>query len=126
MASVQVDAADLRRRLRELRDVSLQAKLKATHLSAAQIVVEEALPHVPVRTGALRASVRAMGRARDAVVRAGRASVPYAAAIHWGRKSGGIIKGRPFLWDASERARQRVIKQYSEDIDTLLKQLRLK
>lgn len=67
---------------------------------------------------------------------AGKKNVAYAAAIHWGRKQGNVgsppgnrigpnpIVGRPFLWDAAERERGRVIDTYEREIDRLMNTVR--
>ncbi len=92
--------------------------LKDANKKAAEIVVRLALPNVPVRSGRLRASVRAQSSAKKGNVRAGTPSrVPYAAAIHWGRSTGAVgykhghyaksahpLEGRPFLWNAKNDA----------------------
>lgn len=79
--------------------VSLQ-DLKDAHAQVAQTVIRAAAPHAPHRTGRLAASVRGSGTQSAAVVRAGRASVPYAGPIHWGWPSRGI-KAQPWLFDAA-------------------------
>jgi hypothetical protein len=123
--SIRVEGADeLRRALRYIGDAGLKNELKAAHKSVGQLVAESAIPNVPVRTGRLRASVKALGSQRDARVKAGTARVDYAAAIHWGRKRGGVIVGRPFLWNAAQRAQGRVVNQFERAIDRLLDQIR--
>lgn len=108
---------ELRRLLRQVADKELTDALKAAHKEAAKVVVAKALPNVPVRTGRLKASVRALGSQRSGRAVAGNKAVPYAAAIHWGRSSGnvsfkhgryskgqGAITGRPFLWNAAQES----------------------
>jgi hypothetical protein len=79
--------------------VSLQ-DLKDAHAQVAQLVVSAAAPNAPHRTGALAASTRGSGTQSAAIVRAGRASVPYAGPIHWGWPSR-HIKAQPWLYDAA-------------------------
>lgn len=136
--AITVEGADeLRRTLRQIRDAGLTKELKAANKSAAQVVVERALPNVPVgKSGRLKRSVRALGSQRDGRVRAGTAKVDYAAAIHWGRKVGNVgsppgnrkggnaITGRPFLWDAAEAARNEVTDTYAAGIERLFDVLR--
>lgn len=117
-------AAELRRALRYIGDQGLKDALKDAHKSAAEAVVKRALPNVPVRTGRLRRSVRARGSQQDGRALAGTAAVPYAAAIHWGRKRGGVIKGRPFLWNAARESTSTSEKQFIEKLDVLLDAIR--
>lgn len=136
VVGVEVDSAELRRALRYIGDAGLKKELRDANKSAAQVVVDRALPNVPVRTGKLRRSVRALGSQRDGRAVAGRAAVPYAAAIHWGRKVGNVgwppnnrkglnpIKGRPFLWDAAREHQAEVVQQYEESFDRLLDHIR--
>lgn len=132
-ATVQVEARELRRALRQIGDQGLKDTLKAANKTAAQRVVDVALPNVPVRTGRLKASVRALGSQAAGQAKAGTAKVDYAAAIHWGRIQGNVwggkmgvnpIKGRPFLWDAAQVARPAVIDEYRESIDHLMNLVR--
>lgn len=136
-ATIRVEGADqLRRALRYAADAGLKKQLAKANKDAAQLVVDRALPNVPVRSGRLRKSVRALGSQRSGRAVAGRSSVKYAAAIHWGRKRGNVgrppgnykglnpIKGRPFLYDAAHRNRARVIDQYEQAIRALVVELR--
>lgn len=139
-ARIEVEGADeLRRKLRELQDAGLKKELKAANKTAAQVVVDRALPNVPVgATGRLKRSVRALGSQRDGRVRAGTARVDYAAAIHWGRKVGNVgsppgnrmggnpVTGRPFLWDAAEAAKSQVTDAYAAGIERLFDALRVR
>lgn len=121
---VTVEADELRRALRHIGDDGLKKELREANLLAAKVVVQAALPKVPVMTGRLRHSVKALGTQRGGSVKAGGARAPYAAAIHWGRKRGGRITGRPFLVNAAKSSEQRVVLTYSRAIDRLLAKLR--
>lgn len=129
--SIKVEGAnELRRALRNVRVEGLGKQLGPINKSAAQIVAQDALPHVPVgATGRLKASVRALGSQKAGRVRAGSARVEYAAAIHWGRKRGNVwgnkpgnnpIRGRPFLWEAAQRRREAVVEEYRDGIMKLI------
>lgn len=119
--TIVVDGLDeLRRELRRIADKGLNDALKAANKEIADEVIARALPRVPVRTGRLRASVRGSGTLAGAVGKAGSARVPYAAAIHWGRKKGGVIEGRPFLTDAAHEVEQHASDTYLAEIDRLL------
>lgn len=121
---IEVDSRDLRRALRDIGDKGLKKTLAGANKSAAQVVVDEALPRVPVRSGRLKAAVRALGSQKEGSAVAGNARVPYAAAVHWGRKRGGVIDGRPFLSDAAERAEAKAAEVYLEAIDGLLEDMK--
>lgn len=122
--AIEVDSADLRRALRQIGDKGLTKELAQANKTAAQVVVDVALPRVPVRSGRLRAAVRALGSQKEGRAVAGSARVPYAAAIHWGRKRGGVIQGRPFLSDAAEAASEKAADVYLEAVDGLLDKIR--
>lgn len=84
--TVQVlGARELRRALKAAgEDLS---DLKAVNLAAAQVASRAAKGLVPSGpTGRLAASVRASGTTTAGIIRAGRKTVPYAPAVHWGRR----------------------------------------
>lgn len=136
---------ELRRAIIQAKDKELAKKLKDANLSAAQIVVDAALPNVPVGSppdkhpGRLKASVKALASQTSGKARAGTAArVPYAAAIHWGEGAGNVnfttgatlgrpnrnVQGRPFLWEAADRTLRQVIETYEGEIDDLLDTVR--
>lgn len=59
-------------------------EIKDAHAGAATFVAGAAQPRSPHRTGRLGGTVRGAGTKTAAIIRAGRASVPYAAPIHFG------------------------------------------
>jgi len=131
--SVSVDSTELRREIRRLADSGLKTQMREANRSAAQVVVDAALPNVPVRSGRLRSTVRALASQKDGRAVAGSARVDYAAAIHWGRSVGNVwggrkaanpLRGRPFLWDAARSARRRVFDTYEAAIGRLLDSMR--
>lgn len=87
------------------------ADLKAINLLAAEPVRLRALELVPVRSGALRDSIRAGAQAKTGVVRAGKVAVPYAGPIHFGWSARNIAP-QPFLYDALDQRREEVIEEY--------------
>jgi hypothetical protein len=115
----------LRRTLKEA-GIGLE-DLRAAHAEVAQTVVRSALPRVPVysgtraavRPGALRESIRGSGTQGAAIVRAGKASVPYAGPIHWGWPSH-HIKPNPFLWDAIQASRDQWTGLYLHHLQELI------
>jgi hypothetical protein len=107
---VKVDGINELKRTMKRAGVELQ-DLKDAHAAVAQTVIDSARPWVPVRSGALAGSLRGSGQAGAAVVRAGRAAVPYANPIHWGWPSRGI-KARPFMWTAIHKSQDQWTGQY--------------
>lgn len=94
-------AAQLRRALKRA-GLDVQ-DLKDAHKQVADMVARRSAQAVPRRTGRLAASVRTAGTASAAIVRAGRASVPYAGVIHWGWP-GHHITAQPWISEAAERS----------------------
>lgn len=130
---------ELQRLLRQVGDKELPKALRGANKSMAEVVRDEALPNVPVRSGRLKRSVRAIGGQRDAKVQAGTAArVPYAATIHWGRKRGNVgwppgnrrglnpVEARPFLWLAKERVLTtgRGLAEYEKALEGILESVR--
>lgn len=105
--------AELQRELRQVKDKDLDKELKAIHEALAKEVVAKALPNVPVKSGALKKSVRAAGTKKDAIGRAGKASVPYAPIVHW--KHGPL-----FLTDAAGRIEQNITERYDQQVAAML------
>jgi hypothetical protein len=108
----------------------LRLEMKLANQLAAEVVVDAALPHIPVGpSGNLRRTTDA-----SATVSSGRAvsKAPYAMAIHWGRKQGNVgrprgnhpgpnpITGRPYLWDAAKREEEDITDAYQKVVWSLL------
>jgi hypothetical protein len=98
------------------------ADLKRAHADVAQLVVRAAAPHAPHRTGALAASTRPSGTQSAAVVRAGRASIPYAGPIHWGWPRRGI-PAQPWLYDAAVNSQQQWTGLYLRKLQKIIDQI---
>lgn len=123
-------AAKLRRALKKAgHDLT---ELKAEHAKIAKLVAGRAAMRAPVKTGRLRESIRSSGTNAAAVVRAGRASVPYAGPIHWGWPSrpkpakgwrGGPIKATPFIYDAADDTRQQWEHVYLAYLEHVISQI---
>ena len=92
--------------------------LKVAGRVAADIVAGEARSLVPVRSGALLATIRPAGQVGNTVVRAGTALVPYAPIIHFGSAARNISP-RPFLYDAIDRRQQEVVDAYADQVHKL-------
>lgn len=112
---------ELSKQLRQLGDVDLKAGLRDANKSLAAQVVQRALPNTPVRTGRLAASVRGLGSQQSATVKAGSASVPYAATIEYGRKKRGFIAPTMFLHKAAEPVDRDAADEYLKIIDELIR-----
>lgn len=81
------------------------------------IAVNAARP--PVKTGRLEASMRAGRGKTKAVVRAGRAKVPYAPMIHYGWPKRGI-KARPYLTEAIRAQEPAIIARLEQGIHEIV------
>lgn len=130
-----VNLKEVQKMIRDVGDTELRKQLREANKSVAQMVVDAALPNVPVKTGKLRQSVKALATQTAAYGKAGSpARVPYAAAIHWGEGAGNVnastgatfgrparnIRGRPFLWDAADRTINRAVNEYEDQIQQLI------
>jgi len=111
-------AKQLQRALRQVEGGT--ANLKEAHLAGAKIVEREAVRLAPKRSGALAGSLRSSGQARQGVVRAGRAAVPYAGVIHFGWTKRNIAP-QPYLYDAVDSRRQEVLDAYGVDVNKVIK-----
>lgn len=121
MAQVGIRIQGLNDFVRVLRDVDkeLPKEVRKGFNVAAEIVAADARLRVPVRTGALRASIRASSTQREARVTMGSAKVPYAGWIEFGGKVRHnqrpyVRKGR-YLYSAY-RARRRVVQDLAEAV----------
>lgn len=117
-AAIQVvGLRELRRDLRRLGDDAVDG-LKGIHQKSADMVMQAALPRVPVRTGRLKQTVRSSGTRTGGTVRAGFKRVPYAGPIHFGWRDRGI-KPQPFLWEALDRRETKVVMQFLFHVERL-------
>jgi len=123
-----VSVADLNKFTRKLKQYEGAVEdLKAAHKSAANLVAATARPLVPTRTGRLAGTLRTGATNRGGRVAAGRKAVPYAGPIHFGWPNrpdrakgwrGGPIRPNPFIYDALDRRRgdvERQFERYLED-----------
>jgi hypothetical protein len=104
----------MRRALIKLDDAARQ-DFKQAGYQAAEIVVHEAKRLVPVRSGRLGKTIRAHKVVSGAKVSAGRTTVPYAGAIHfgWARRN---IRPNPFLYDAADNRVNDVMNEYFDQM----------
>jgi HK97 gp10 family phage protein len=100
--------------------------IKAANRESGQAVVKEARNQSPVRSGALRKSIRIANVSTNVKIRAGFKKIPYANPIHWGwfydRESFIYknIKPNPFMARALGYTRDEVIKTYTEQMAKLI------
>ena len=94
-------------------------ELKDAHTRAAQIVATYAAQIAPRRSGRLAGSIRTAKQVKRARVVAGRASVPYAAPIHWGWPSRNIA-AQPFMSDAAQATESEWVNAYMADVQKAL------
>jgi HK97 gp10 family phage protein len=96
------------------------SEIKAAGSQAGEIVAREARSLVPVRTGALRNTIKVTKALRSVSVRAGNnGKVPYANPIHWGWFKRNI-KPQPFFTKALGITRDEVYQNYYRTLDTLI------
>lgn len=126
---------ELRQAIQGVADQDLKDAVKTANRAVADRVVAAALPKVPVRSGRLKRSVRAMASQATGRAVAGGAQAPYSGAIHWGRKRGNVgsppgnrmgtnqIKGRPFLHDAAETVQRTATVEYQQALDAIFRRL---
>ncbi len=109
-------------------------EINAAGRDAGQIVLKEARPLVPVKTGALLATLKVSVTQRSVSVTAGNENtVPYANPIHWGWSAVGPrhkgksktgqrknIKPQPFFSRALGYTRKEILETYNEQIRKLI------
>jgi hypothetical protein len=128
-SSIEVQGVKvLQQKLKRMDDGTVD-ELKKVYLYSADLVFRNALPRVPVRSGALRASVRKAATKRGGWVRAGsRRQVPYAGPVHFGWPNrpnqfkewqGGPIAPNPFLYSALDARRAEVEQEFYNGIERL-------
>lgn len=121
---------EVRKQLRDFDDKVGKDMLRDAHKQLAEKVVALAIPRVPVKTGALAASLRGLGSVSAATGKAGGAKAPHSAAIHFGvgprpgLRGPHNIKARPFLFDALKRLEPDAADEYAEQLRRLIGRLK--
>lgn len=121
MAATFEGVAELIKQVRALDDDLIT---KQVNKAAAEVVEDAARPKVPFRSGKLRSSLRSSGTKTAGVVRAGRASVPWAGPVHFGhfdRAQGGFVRPTPFLYDAADERGEQVRKAYARFVEKAIR-----
>lgn len=104
--------------------------LKGAHREAADIAARASAALAPDRSGGLRATIRGAGTNTAGIIRAGKKSVPYAAAVHWGRRfwpnkshprsTRSVVLGQPFLSEGAQDSEGRWLPIYEAVLDTAI------
>ena len=117
MARPTVEIEGLNKLLRALEKLDEEAKqsFKDVGGRVGKLVAEQAREEVPVRSGALRGSIRAANTGRGAKVRAGSKRVPYAGPIHFGWRGRNIQSNR-FLYRAVDKKVDVALDMYLEEV----------
>ncbi len=127
MASSGIKVAGLNQAVRALRAIGVpSSEIGEASQEAGEIVANQARSLVPVRTGALRATIKAKKIARKVVVSAGNnTKVPYANPIHFGwnydkkNLQAKNIRPRPFFTNALQRTRTQVYELFFGSMEKL-------
>lgn len=99
------------------------SELKEAHRVAAEIVNEAAIRLAPVRTGALKKTLRAAGTNTMAVVRGGYKRTPYAPPIHWGWPKRNI-EANPFISEAATATEHIWITAYEQHVEKAIEKIK--
>ena len=116
-----IKVAGLRAATRALQDIGVpRDEIKTAGNQAGDLVANQARTLVPVRTGALRNSIRVSKALSKVSVSAGNnRRVPYANPIHWGWFKRNI-KPQPFFVKALGITRDEVYRNYFSAMDRLI------
>jgi len=122
-----IKVAGLNEAIRALRAIGVPSKeIGLASQEAGELVASSARSLVPVRSGRLRASIKAKRIARKVVVSAGNnTTIPYANPIHFGWNYDRVnlqaknIRPRPFFSNALSRTRPQVYKIFFDNIEKL-------
>jgi hypothetical protein len=116
-----IEVKGLNKLIRDLKvlDSDVIDSIKRLNAKLADDVASTARIKVPVRSGALKASIRSSGQGRTGVVRAGTRSVPYAGPIHfgWAKRN---IRPQPFLYDALDARRIEVAETWAKELERIV------
>jgi hypothetical protein len=127
MAESGIKVVGLNQAVRALRAIGVpSAEIGEASQEAGEIVANRARSLVPVRTGALRATIKAKKIARKVVVSAGNnTKVPYANPIHFGWNYDKVnlqpknIRPRPFFSNSLRDTRTQVYRSFFANMEKL-------
>jgi len=102
--------------------------LKDAHRKVAEIVADRATETAPIGPPPVhvRDTIRAAGTARAAIVRAGKARVPYAMSLHWGHQTPAgvngrhVVKAQPWISQAAQDLAPRWTAVYLAALDKII------
>jgi HK97 gp10 family phage protein len=116
-----IKVAGLKQAIKALQAIGVPAAaIKAAGSESGEIVAGQARALAPVRSGALRNSIRVSKALNRVSVSAGNnKSVPYANPIHWGWFKRNI-KPQPFFVKALGITRDEVYQNYYRSLDKLI------
>jgi HK97 gp10 family phage protein len=116
-----IKVAGLKQAIKALQAIGVPtAEIKAAGSEAGELVAGQARALAPVRTGALRNSIRVSKSLNRVSVSAGNnKTVPYANPIHWGWFKRNI-KPQPFFVKALGITRDEVYQNYYRSLDKLI------
>jgi len=89
--------------------------MQPVHARVGQVVVEKSRIYCPVRTGVLRASIKAEPRRTGVKIKAGGPGIPYAGVQHFGWPAHGI-RATMFLTRGVKDSRPQWMTVYREAI----------
>ena len=129
---VRYEVEGLREARRAIRRVSEDSKteLRGAHRAAAEIVARQARFEVPVRSGRLKASIRAGSTMTKGQVKAGGSGIRYAGPIHFGWRTrpdvargwrGGPIRPQPFIYKAGDKRIRDVLEEYERQLGAVIR-----
>lgn len=115
-------AKELRKIIKNANDNDLKKSLKEANKAGSEVVAEKARFLVPVKSGRLKASVRAGATQSNGWVAVGKKAVPYAAPIHfgWFKRH---IKPQPFLYEAADARIGAVLAAYEDAINEVISKI---
>ena len=116
-----IKVAGLKQAIKALQAIGVPvAEIKAAGSEAGELVAGQARALAPVRSGALRNSIRVSKSLNRVSVSAGNnKSVPYANPIHWGWFKRNI-RPQPFFVKALGITRDEVYRNYYRSLDKLI------
>jgi hypothetical protein len=122
---VEVGGLRTLRRTLKAAGQSLDHDFKSVHKEVADIVAAAARrtsPVGPAAGGHIRDDIRAAGQSAAAVVRAGRAALPYAGPLHWGWPAGAAHhqKAQPWILDAAAATQSHWLPVYARGLEKII------
>lgn len=115
---VRIDGLNKLLRALEKLDEAAQQSFKNVGFQVGLLVAQQARQEVPVLTGRLQNTIRAVNTARGAKVRSGTKRFPYAGPIHFGWQKRNI-KANKFLYRAVDKKVDEALDLYLREVYTI-------